>query len=128
MERPPGLHAGSAITLVYGSDYGSVGITGFPTLDGSTLGTVVGGYTYNVAGGRTVEMREVLELLLGLADARIEVEPDPALARPADLPVVCGDATRLRDTTGWVPTIPLEQTLADTLDAARRATTRMASA
>ena len=43
-------NAGSAITLVYGSDYGSVGITGFPTLDGSTLGTVVGGYTYNVAG------------------------------------------------------------------------------
>ena len=84
--------------------------------------------TYNVAGGRTVEMREVLELLLGLADAQIEVEPDPALARPADLPVVCGDATRLRDATGWEPMIPLEQTLADTLDAARRATTRMASA
>ena len=84
--------------------------------------------TYNVAGGRTVEMREVLELLLGLANAPIEVEPDPALMRPADLPVVCGDASRLRDATGWEPMIPLEQTLADTLDAARRATTRMASA
>jgi GDP-4-dehydro-6-deoxy-D-mannose reductase len=84
--------------------------------------------TYNVSGGRTVEMRDVLEFLLGLAEAPIEVEPDPARARPADLPVVCGDATRLRDTTGWEPMIPLEQTLADTLDAARRATTRMANA
>jgi GDP-4-dehydro-6-deoxy-D-mannose reductase len=84
--------------------------------------------TYNVAGGRTVEMGEVLELLIGLAQAPIEVEPDPARGRPSDLPVVCGDASRLRDATGWEPMIPLEQTLADTLDAARRATTRMASA
>jgi GDP-4-dehydro-6-deoxy-D-mannose reductase len=84
--------------------------------------------TYNVAGGRTIEMREVLELLVGLAEAPIEVEPDPARIRPADLPVVCGDASRLRDATGWEPMIPLEQTLADTLDAARRATTRMANA
>jgi GDP-4-dehydro-6-deoxy-D-mannose reductase len=84
--------------------------------------------TYNVAGGRTVEMREVLELLVGLAEVPIEVEPDSARSRPSDLPLVCGDASRLRDATGWEPMIPLEQTLADTLDAARRATTRMASA
>ena len=42
--------------------------------------------TYNVAGGRAVEMREVLELLVGLAEAPIEVEPDPARSRPSDLP------------------------------------------
>jgi GDP-4-dehydro-6-deoxy-D-mannose reductase len=84
--------------------------------------------TYNVAGGRTVEMREVLELLVSLAEAPIELAPDPARSRPSDLPVVCGDASRLRDATGWEPMIPLEQTLADTLDAARRATTRMANA
>jgi GDP-4-dehydro-6-deoxy-D-mannose reductase len=88
----------------------------------------VPGGTYNVAGGRAVEMREVLELLVGLAEASIEVEPEPARSRPADLPLVCGDASRLREATGWEPMIPLEQTLADTLDAARRATTRMASA
>jgi GDP-4-dehydro-6-deoxy-D-mannose reductase len=88
----------------------------------------VPGGTYNVAGGRAVEMREVLELLVGVAEAPIEVESDPARARPSDLPLVCGDASRLRGATSWEPMIPLEQTLADTLDAARRATTRMASA
>jgi GDP-4-dehydro-6-deoxy-D-mannose reductase len=88
----------------------------------------VPGGTYNVAGGRSVEMREVLELLVGLAEVPIDVEPDPARTRPSDLSLVCGDASRLRDATGWEPMIPLEQTLADTLDAARRATTRMASA
>ena len=59
---------------------------------------------------------------------RSRSSPTRLAARPADLPVVCGDASRLRDATGWEPMIPLEQTLADTLDAARRATTRMASA
>jgi GDP-4-dehydro-6-deoxy-D-mannose reductase len=84
--------------------------------------------TFNVASGRAVEMREVLELLVDLARAPIEIVPDPARSRPSDLPVVCGDASRLREATGWEPMIPLEQTLADTLSAARRATTRMARA
>jgi GDP-4-dehydro-6-deoxy-D-mannose reductase len=84
--------------------------------------------TYNIASGRAVEMREVLEILVGLAEAPIEVEPDPARDRPSGLAVACGDATRLRDATGWEPMIPLERTLADTLDAARRATTKVASA
>ena len=92
------------------------------------LDSAVPGGTYNVAGGHAVEMRQVLELLVGLANAPIEVERDPTRNRPSDLLLVCGDASRLRDATGWEPMIPLEQTLADTLSAARRATTRMARA
>jgi GDP-4-dehydro-6-deoxy-D-mannose reductase len=84
--------------------------------------------TYNVATGRTVEMREVLEILTGMASCPLEVERDPARARQADVRVLCGDSGRLRSATGWEPTIPLEQTLADTLAAARQATERMASA
>ena len=84
--------------------------------------------TYNIASGRVVSMQEVVDALLALARCPIEVERDPTRTRPSDLPLVCGDASRLRDATGWEPMIPLEQTLADTLDAARRATTRMASA
>jgi GDP-4-dehydro-6-deoxy-D-mannose reductase len=95
---------------------------------GLLLDPSVAAGTYNVAGGRAVEMQEVLELLVELATVPIEVEPDPARSRPSGLPVVCGDASRLGEATGWEPMIPLEQTLADTLDAARRATTRMASA
>jgi GDP-4-dehydro-6-deoxy-D-mannose reductase len=84
--------------------------------------------TYNVATGRAVEMREVLETLVGLAAVPVEVEPDPERMRPADLPVVVGDPSRLRAATGWTPRIPLEQTLADMLEAARQETTeRMAS-
>lgn len=84
--------------------------------------------TYNVASGHAVEMQRVLDLLVGLATAPIEIERDPERMRPAELPVICGDASRLRAATGWAPTIPLEQTLTDMLTAARAATERMASA
>jgi GDP-4-dehydro-6-deoxy-D-mannose reductase len=84
--------------------------------------------TYNIATGEVAEMREVLDTLIDLSTAPLEIEPDPERMRPADVQIVCGDASRLRAATGWTPTIALEQTLADTLDAARRATTRMASA
>ena len=84
---------------------------------------------YNVASGRVVEMREVLDLLVGMARCPIKVEPDPARSRPSDLAVVSGDPARLRAATGWEPTISLEQTLADALDHARQAVAeRMASA
>jgi GDP-4-dehydro-6-deoxy-D-mannose reductase len=84
--------------------------------------------TYNVATGRSVEMRQVLEILIELAECPIDVEPDPARSRRGGARELCGDASLLRAATGWEPTIPLEQTLADTLAAARAATERMASA
>lgn len=76
---------------------------------------------YNVASGRAIPMRRVLDILLAHAECPIAVEPDAARMRPLDLPVVAGDATKLRAATGWQPEIPLEQTLADTLQAARAA-------
>ncbi len=83
---------------------------------------------YNVASGRAVSMQEALDALLALARSPIELERDPTRSRPADLPVLCGDPSKLAAATGWAPTIPLEQTLADTLQAARAAAERMASA
>jgi GDP-4-dehydro-6-deoxy-D-mannose reductase len=77
--------------------------------------------TYNVASGRAIAMRDVLEILLSLARCPIEVEEDPSRFRTSELAVVCGDASKLHAATGWVPEIPLEQTLADGLDAARAA-------
>jgi GDP-4-dehydro-6-deoxy-D-mannose reductase len=84
------------------------------------LGPDVPAGTYNVAAGRTTELARVVELLVELARAPIEVEPDEARFRAADIPVLCGDGARLAAATGWSPGIPLERTLADALDAARR--------
>ena len=85
--------------------------------------------SYNVASGRATPLRQVVDTLVGLATVPVSVRVDPARLRAADVPVVCGDASRLRTATGWEPTIALEQTLADTLDAARStlATGRMSA-
>ena len=85
--------------------------------------------TYNLASGRPVAMRNVLETLVSLARCPIEVEEDPSRFRASEVMVVSGDPSKLQAATGWAPEIPLEQTLSDTLDAARAAVAdRMASA
>jgi GDP-4-dehydro-6-deoxy-D-mannose reductase len=76
--------------------------------------------TYNVASGRLVTMERIVELLVGLAEVPVRVEQDPERLRPAEIPRLSGDPSRLRTATGWEPQIPLEQTLADTLAAARQ--------
>ncbi|HET7294747.1 MAG TPA: GDP-mannose 4,6-dehydratase [Vicinamibacteria bacterium] len=77
------------------------------------------GEVYNVASGQGYRIGDVLERLLRLSSARIEVVRDPALLRPVDVPYLVGDATRLRRATGWEPEIPLDRTLGDLLGAWR---------
>ncbi len=73
------------------------------------------GEVYNVCSGRDVAMSEVAAQLLALAGADLTLETDPDLVRPVDVPVLRGDAGRLRAATGWQPAIPLATTLADVL-------------
>jgi GDP-4-dehydro-6-deoxy-D-mannose reductase len=77
------------------------------------------GQVYNVCSGRGVSVADVAHGLLALAERPLRLTVDPALVRAVDVPVLVGDASRLRAATGWAPTIALEQTLADVLDAAR---------
>ena len=74
------------------------------------------GEAYNICSGEARSIREALEMLLSLTTARIEIRRNPALMRPADLPVMQGDAAKFRARTGWQPEIPFEQTLKDLLD------------
>jgi GDP-4-dehydro-6-deoxy-D-mannose reductase len=75
------------------------------------------GEVYNVASGTGVTLRSVVDRLGQLAGWPVIAEHDPALARAGDLRHLVGDPGRLRAATGWAPRIPLDQTLADTLDA-----------
>lgn len=74
------------------------------------------GEVYNVCTGTDLAIQTLADLLVGLARRPIELVPDPALLRPVDLPVLRGDATKLRAATGWAPAIPIEQTVSDLLD------------
>jgi GDP-4-dehydro-6-deoxy-D-mannose reductase len=65
---------------------------------------------YNVCSGRTASARELVQLLGG------EQVVDPSLVREHEVAEIRGSAERLRAATGWEPEIPLERTLADTVD------------
>jgi GDP-4-dehydro-6-deoxy-D-mannose reductase len=80
--------------------------------------------TYNVASGQKVRLTKIVDLLRELATCTVEVVPDPTRLRPAELPVVWGDASKLNAVTGWQPEIPLRQTLANALDYARSLVTQ----
>jgi nucleoside-diphosphate-sugar epimerase len=73
----------------------------------------------NVASGQAVSLGEVLDRLLELAATPIEVIVDPDRLRPSDIPVLSGDASRLRALTGWEPERDLDSTLSDIMRDAR---------
>lgn len=74
------------------------------------------GDVYNVASGRSVAIRELLETLLSLSRRPLAVEQDPSRLRPSDVPDLVGDASKLRARTGWAPERSLGETLRDTLE------------
>ena len=74
------------------------------------------GEVYNLCSGKAYSIREVLDLLLGMTQAKIEVRQDRLRLRPSDVPVLLGDRTKFTLATGWEPAIPFEQTLRDMLD------------
>lgn len=71
---------------------------------------------YNVCRGEAFRVGDLLDILLSLADVRVEVRSDPTRMRPSDTPVVLGSHDRLTRDTGWTPAIPIVQTLGDILD------------
>ncbi len=75
------------------------------------------GECYNVASGVGQHLRDCLVRLAGMLGVDVTPVEDASLVRPADIPVLIGDATKLRAATGWQPTIAFEQTLQDLLDA-----------
>lgn len=73
------------------------------------------GETYHVCSGVDRPVSELADTLVSLASIPMDLAPDPSLLRPVDVPVLRGDNGKLRKATGWVPEIPIEQTLSDLL-------------
>ena len=80
------------------------------------------GETYNVGRGKAVAIQDILKTILKEAKVTIAVEKDPEKFRPVDIPLFEADASKLKETTGWEPQIPLEQTIAETVEYWRKRT------
>jgi GDP-4-dehydro-6-deoxy-D-mannose reductase len=80
------------------------------------MATAAAGRPYNICSGRAWKIGDLLEELLHFSRVRIAVTVDEQRLRPSDVPVVQGDASRIRAELGWEPRIPVEQTLSDTLE------------
>jgi GDP-4-dehydro-6-deoxy-D-mannose reductase len=74
------------------------------------------GAVYNLGSGRSVRIGDVLNDLIGVCRASLEVVVDEQLLRPADVPRQEADTTLFRRLTGWEPRIPWHTTLRDTFD------------
>jgi len=78
------------------------------------------GEIYNVSSGRSLTIQEGLEILVGGARCPLTLRRDPARSRPADIPLMVGDNSKLKKETGWEPEWDFATTLLDLLAEARK--------
>ncbi|MDY6794630.1 MAG: GDP-mannose 4,6-dehydratase [Actinomycetota bacterium] len=74
------------------------------------------GEVYNVCSGCDYSIREILDMLLSHSKVPIRVEVDPTRMRKADIPVLKGDNTKMRELVDWAPVCALDRTLEDVLE------------
>jgi GDP-4-dehydro-6-deoxy-D-mannose reductase len=76
------------------------------------------GELYNVCSGRSFRIGDLLERLVELAGFRGRVVCESHPACPDGPKEVVGDPTKIKRTTGWLPMIAMDQSLADLLASA----------
>jgi GDP-4-dehydro-6-deoxy-D-mannose reductase len=74
------------------------------------------GEIYNVCSGRATSLQKILDILLSLSPAKIEVRVDPTKIRKTDIPFLAGSRQKIKKEAGWEPRIPLKKTLGDVLE------------
>jgi GDPmannose 4,6-dehydratase len=74
---------------------------------------------YVTATGRTNSIREFCRMAFNHVGLNWQdyVRTDEALLRPAEVDVLLGDASKARQQIGWLPRVPLEELVAETVDA-----------
>lgn len=73
------------------------------------------GEVYNICSGRGYIIQDAIDMLLDMAQVKIEVKQDPARMRSSDVTILIGDNTRFVGQTNWRPQIPFNQTLKEIL-------------
>jgi GDP-4-dehydro-6-deoxy-D-mannose reductase len=69
------------------------------------------GDVYNLCSGQSIEIGELLQRLIGVAEVEVEVKEDPARMRPVDITDMYGSHEKATRDFGWKPRIDLDGTL-----------------
>ena len=69
------------------------------------------GEAYNVASGQPRSVQSVLEALMSMSSVEVHVWQDPERMRPSDVPIIYGNSAKLRNDTGWQPSVSFEESL-----------------
>ena len=78
------------------------------------------GDVYNLGSGKSVVIKELLNVLISLSPAKITIKTDTSRLRPADQPKLVCNPEKFHLLTGWEAKIPLETTLKRVLEYFRR--------
>jgi GDP-4-dehydro-6-deoxy-D-mannose reductase len=76
------------------------------------------GDVYNVASGTGTDVGALARRVLALVGVDAILNTDAGLVRPAEVPILIGDATKLRRATGWSPQFTLDSIIEDLIRAA----------
>lgn len=71
--------------------------------------------TFNIASGRTVKVRDLLQRLVELSSQDVDVVTDPLRLRRSEVPRASIDATAIKQFAGWEPRRPIDKMLSDVL-------------
>ena len=74
------------------------------------------GEVYNISSEHIYQMKDIVCMIEKAIDHKFEINVDPALIRPTDEKIIVGDVSKLKQDTGWVQDISMEQTISDMLE------------
>ena len=76
------------------------------------------GEVYNVSSGQGSTVGELAQRVLKRVGVTADISSDSALLRPIDVPILVGDSSKLRSTTGWAPKRTIDDIIDDLINAA----------
>jgi GDP-4-dehydro-6-deoxy-D-mannose reductase len=74
------------------------------------------GEVYNVGTGIGHSIKELLEIMISLSRKPVDIQSDPELMRPIEVPVMLCNPARFKAATQWKPEFTFDQTLSSILD------------
>lgn len=74
------------------------------------------GSIYNICSGKAYSIEQIAQTLISFSKIKIKIKQEKEKMRKSDIPILLGDCSKFKNTTGWKREISFEQTLKDLLD------------